>query len=170
MMSGVRRRLRPTTVLWIAVMWCLLYGEFSWANVLGGLAIGLLIVMLFPLPALPISGMKIRWLSLAALLFHFFVDLVESSWRVSVLALRPAEQPPSAIVRVPMRVQEDFIFAFAVGLLNLTPGGAVIELDIADRMLTMHILDARSTRELDRTLSGVAALERRLIRTFESEV
>lgn len=170
MISGIQRRFRPMTILWLTLMWCLLYGEFSWANILGGMAVGTLIVLLFPLPALPVSGMRIRWLSLAELIVFFCWDLLMSSVRVSVLALRPAPQPPAAIVKVPMRVQEDFVLSLAISLLNLTPGGAVMEVDIASRILTMHILDARSTAELDRSLRGIAELERRLIRTFEMEV
>lgn len=167
MISGFRRRFRPITVAWITLMWCLMYGEFSWANVIGGFLVGMLIVMLFPLPALPIAALGIRWTAVIGLLWFFITDLVASSVRVSWLAVRPTAQPPSAIVTVPMRVQEDFVFSLAVSLLNLTPGGSVMELDIAGRMLTMHILDARSTAELERTLNGIAELERRLIRAFE---
>lgn len=166
-LAGLRRRFRPRTIAWLTLMWCLMYGEFSWANVLGGLGIATLIVLLFPLPSLPIAHLQVRWGSAIGLLWFFAKDLVESSIRVSILAVRPAPQPPSAIVRVPMRVQEDFVFAIAVSLLNLTPGGSVMELDIAGRMLTMHILDARSSSVLQRSINGIAELERRLIRTFE---
>lgn len=167
MIAGFRRRFRPFTIAWLTAMWCLMYGEFSWANLLGGMAIGLFIVLAFPLPAMPIAPLHIRWGALLGLMWFFLADLVESSIRVSWLAVRRAEQPPSAIVKVPMRVQEDFVFSLAVSLLNLTPGGSVMELDIADRMLTMHILDARSTGELQRSLDGIAELERRLILVFE---
>ncbi|MEJ5927696.1 Na+/H+ antiporter subunit E [Corynebacterium sp. H128] len=167
MIAGFRRRFRFLTVGWLTLMWCLLYGEFSWANLIGGLIVGLVVVMAFPLPALPITGLRIRWLSLLGLVLFFWSDLLVSSFRVSWLALRFSDQPPSAIVRVPMRVQEDFVFSLAVSLLNLTPGGSVMELDIANRTLTMHILDASSTRELDRSIQSISELERRLISTFE---
>lgn len=170
MIAGFRRRFRPLTALWLIVMWCLLYGEFSWANIIGGFLVSMAIVMLFPLPALPISSIGIRWPALIGLLSYFWVDLVVSSYRVSLLALRRAPQPPSAIIKVPMRVQEDFVLSIAISLLNLTPGGSVMDVDIPGRMLTMHILDARSTAELDRSIAGIAELERRLIRTFEKGV
>ncbi|QGU01231.1 putative monovalent cation/H+ antiporter subunit E [Corynebacterium kalinowskii] len=167
MISGFRRRFRPFTVAWITLMWCLMYGEFSWANVIGGLLVGVAIVLLFPLPALPIAALGVRWGALVGLGWFFVKDLVDSSIRVSILALRPSSQPPSAIIKVPMRVQEDFVFSLAVSLLNLTPGGSVMELDISGRMLTMHILNARSTGELQRSIDGIAELEKRLIRVFE---
>lgn len=165
--AGFQRRFRPLTIAWITLMWCLMYGEFSWANLIGGFLVGFAIVMLFPLPALPIATMRIRWSSALGLVWFFIKDLVESSIRVSWIAVRPAPLPPAAIVNVPMRVQEDFVFSLAVSFLNLTPGGSVLELDIADRTLTMHILDASSTRQLQHSIDGIAELERRLIRAFE---
>lgn len=169
MIDKFRRRLRPVTIAWITLMWCLLYGEFSWANLFGGFLVACAIVFAFPLPALPISTMRIRWSQLVGLVGYFAADLVVSSCKVSWLALRPANQPPAAIVQVPMRVQEDFVFSLAVSLLNLTPGGSVLDLDIPNRQLTMHILDARSTATLDKALAGISELERRLIATFEKD-
>ena len=49
--GGILRRAVP--VVWLMLVWVLLWGTFSWANVLGGLAIGLLVLLLFPLPADP---------------------------------------------------------------------------------------------------------------------
>lgn len=170
MFSGFKRRFRPWSILWITAMWNIFYGEFTWGNTLAGLALGLLIVLGLPLPQIPVSALGIRWLPLLKLLLLFGVDLLVSSLRVSWLAIRRAEQPPSAIIQVPMRVQEDMVLAIAVELLNLTPGGTVTDIDIANRMLTMHILDARSTKVIAEAERDVAKLERALIRIFEKEV
>ncbi|AKK04013.1 Na+/H+ antiporter subunit E [Corynebacterium epidermidicanis] len=170
MLPGLRRRLHPWSVVWIVFMWNVLSGEFSWGNTIAGFLVAVVVILGLPLPQLPVSALRIRWLPLLQLVVIFAWDLLVSSLRVSWLAIRPQPQPPSAIVTVPMRVQEDLVFAFAVALLNLTPGGTVTDLDIANRMLTMHILDARSTAVLDKTIASIATLERLLIRIFETEV
>ncbi|MDU0479003.1 Na+/H+ antiporter subunit E [Staphylococcus chromogenes] len=170
MWQGVKRRMRPWSLAWITLMWNVIYGEFSWGNTIAGFLLGLVIVLGLPLPQIPVSALGIRWLPLLQLLLAFGVDLVVSSARVAWLAVRPADQPPSAIIEVPMRVQEDMVFAIAVALLNLTPGGTVTDMDIANRKLTMHILDGRSTKAIEAAERDVAKLERQLITIFEKEV
>ncbi|MEZ2122713.1 MULTISPECIES: Na+/H+ antiporter subunit E [unclassified Corynebacterium] len=167
MIAGVRRRFRPQAVLWLTFMWALLWGEFSAGNLLAGLGIGVAVTLLLPLPSMPGSGTGVRWPALLRLAGRFSIDLVASSVKVAVIALRPAPVPPGAIIIVPMRVQEDLVFSFAVTLLNLQPGGTVTDLDIADRKLTMHLIDGSSTGVVEREIRRIAQLERRLIHIFE---
>lgn len=150
-------------------MWNVLYGEFSWGNTIAGFILGLIIVLGLPLPQMPVSTLKIRWLPLINLLLFFTADLVVSSLRVSWLAIRPAPQPPSAIIEVPMQVQEDVVFTLAIALLNLTPGGTVTDIDTRGRKLTMHILDARSPEAIAEAERDVEKLEKSLIAIFEKE-
>ena len=42
--------LRAMMLCWLTVVWVLLWGRVSGANVLGGLAVALLITVLLPLP------------------------------------------------------------------------------------------------------------------------
>lgn len=61
LLTGARHRFRPTFVLWLTIMWCLLMGEVTWANVFSGMLVGLGIVFFLPLPAMPISDVKVSW-------------------------------------------------------------------------------------------------------------
>ncbi|MCK7643335.1 Na+/H+ antiporter subunit E [Corynebacterium sp. CCM 8835] len=167
MFAGIRRRFRPQSVLWLTFMWALLWGEFSAANLVAGLGVALAVTLLLPLPSIPGSGSGVRFRALLRLCGRFTVDLVASSVKVATIALRPAPVPPGAIVVVPMRVQEDLVFSFAVTLINLQPGGTVTDLDIADRKLTMHLIDGSSTKAIDREIARIGELERRLIHIFE---
>ena len=54
--AGVRYRFRPWFTVWITVMWCMLMGEITVGNVVGGLLVALVIVFALPLPAMPIAG------------------------------------------------------------------------------------------------------------------
>ena len=42
--------LRIWTLCWLTLVWVLLWGTFSAANILGGLAVALVITLLLPLP------------------------------------------------------------------------------------------------------------------------
>lgn len=167
MITAARRRFRPLSIAWLTVMWVTLWGQISWGNVIAGVLVGLAITLLLPLPTLPTQGIRIHWLSLCGLLARYAGELVTSSLHVAWIALRRKEQPPSAIVQVPMNVPEDLVFSFAVTLLNLLPGGMVTDLDIHNRMLTVHLLDGSSTAAIDREIARIGSLEDSLNRIFE---
>lgn len=66
-----------------------------------------------------------------------------------------------------MRLDSEFILSLAVSLYNLQPGGTVTDIDIANRMLTIHILDAESEAEIEKEIAQVAQLEASMIEIFE---
>lgn len=166
-MTGFIHRFRPVYVLWITVMWMFLMGEASVANLVGGLLVGLGVTLLLPLPAMPVAGVHVSWGKLVLFLLGWVVDFTHASVKVAWLAIRPAEPPRTAIVDVPMRVDSEFALTVAVVLYNLQPGGAVTDIDIAERMLTVHLLDASNIEE---EIASVAKLERSLIDIFERTV
>ena len=165
--AGIRRRFRPAFIVWLTIMWCLLMGEFTVANLVGGAAVGFAVVFLLPLPKMPVDGIRISIIPLLGFLVRWFAELLLASIRVGWLALRPQELPRAAIVRAPMRVDNELVLSFAVSMYNLQPGGAVTDIDIANRMLTIHLLVAPDEEAIARELAAVARLERTLITIFE---
>ena len=61
--SGLRHQL--PLLVWLVVVWILLWGTWSWANVVSGVVVGLLVMLLLPLPPV-VGGTRVRPLSLAA--------------------------------------------------------------------------------------------------------
>lgn len=167
MLMRLRYRIRPAFVVWIIAMWCLLMGEITWANVIAGGLIGLGVVILLPLPAMPIAGLKIHWPRLIGFIFIWLFDLLTASVKVAWLALRPADPPKTAIIRMPMRVSNELVLYIATAAYNLQPGGSVSDIDIANRMWTIHLLDVDDKDDLDREVQNIIDLERRMIRIFE---
>ncbi|WIM67394.1 Na+/H+ antiporter subunit E [Corynebacterium breve] len=167
MVNGIRNRLRISFVIWITVMWTLLMGEFSWANLFGGLAVGFFVVLALPLPAMPISNLHINWGALIAFVFRWFWDLAHASAKVAWLALRPQAPPKTAILQVPMRVANELVLYLATCAYNLQPGGSVSDIDIANRTWTIHVLDATTQADIDREIQNVLDLEKRMINIFE---
>ena len=62
-----RVALRAWVLCWLILVWMLLWGTVSAANILSGLAIALLITLLLPLPVVPIEG-RVHPLSLLRLI------------------------------------------------------------------------------------------------------
>ncbi len=165
--SGIKHRFRPWFMVWIVVMWCMLMGEVTVANLVGGLLVSLFIVFALPLPAMPVAGISVSWGKLIVFMAQWFVELMEASIMVGWLAVRPQPVPKTAIVKLPMRVENEFVLSLAVSLYNLQPGGTVSDIDIANRMLTIHLLNADSEKDLEREIAAVRKLEADMIAIFE---
>lgn len=159
-------RVRPFSILWLTIMWVLMWGELSIGNVAAGFFLAVLITFSLPLPKLPVNVQKIRWVPLLGLLLEFCKDLVFSSLHVAWIAMRSSPQPPAAFVKVPMRVADDLVFAFAVGILNLQPGGTVSDFDLDTQEITVHLLNGSSQKAIEREISNINQLETRLNQIF----
>jgi multicomponent Na+:H+ antiporter subunit E len=158
--------LRAWVLCWLILVWMLLWGTASPANVVSGLAIALLITVLLPLPAVPIEG-RLHPVSLLVLIVVVAYELVKSSLHVVWLAIRPGPPPRSAVLRAHLDIKSDLVLALAVNILTLTPGSIVLEIDQVRRMIYVHVIDVGSQSGVDRFYRQVARIERLLVTTFE---
>ncbi len=163
-----RIALRLWVVCWLVLVWILLWGTFSAANILSGLLVALVIILLLPLPVVPVEG-RVHPMSLIRLIVTVGYYLVLSSVQVAFLAVRPGPPPLSAVLRAHLAVKSDLVLALAVNIFNLIPGSIVLEIDQTKRMLYMHVIDVGSQRAVNRFYRQVAEMERLLIATFERE-
>ena len=162
-----RIALRIWILCWLILVWVLLWGSVSAANLLSGLAIALVVTLWLPLPPVPVEG-RLRPLPLLRLIVTVAYSLVVSSVQVAALALRPAP-PLSAIIRARLAVKSDLVLALAVNILNLTPGTIVLEIDQARRMIYVHVLDVGSDREMKRFHRYLDSLQKLLAAAFERD-
>ena len=163
-----RNLLRIWVVCWLVLVWILLWGNFSAANILSGLLVALVIIVLLPLPAVPVEG-RVHPLSLVRLIVTVAYYLALSSVQVAFLAVKPGPPPLSAVLRAHLAVKSDLVLALAVNIFNLIPGSIVLEIDQSRRMLYMHVIDVGNERAVDRFYRQVTEVERMLVATFERE-
>ena len=172
-MSLHPRRRRPqvqwASVALLTVVWVLLWGDISIANVLGGLAVGLLVTLLLPLPAVDFHG-KVRPAALVYLFVRFVVDLARASVHVAVLALDLRKVPRGAVVGVQLRNHSDLYLTITAELSTLTPGSIVIEAHRLTGMLYLHVLDIDAYGGADKVRQDTLDLEERVLRAFASDV
>lgn len=160
--------LRAWVLCGLMLVWVLLWGDVSPANVLSGLLVGLLITVLLPLPPVPIEG-RLHPMSLLRLVIQVAYYLVMSSIQVAWLAVRPGPPPRTAVLRAHLALKSDLVLALAVNIMNLIPGGIVLEIDQTRRLIYVHVLDVGTDRGVNRFYHQVAEVERLLIATFERE-
>ncbi len=160
--------LRIWILIWLVMVWLLLWGNISAANVISGLAVALVVTLLLPLPPVPVEG-RVHLLSLANLIIQVAFSLVVSSTQVAWLAIRPAKPPLAAVLRAHLNLKSDLVLALAVSILNLVPGSIVLEIDQVRRMIYVHVIDAGSEKAVSSFYRQVAKVERLLIRAFERD-
>jgi multicomponent Na+:H+ antiporter subunit E len=158
--------LRAWVLCWLILVWMLLWGNVSAANVLSGLAIALVITVLLPLPTVPVEG-RLHPLSLLRLIVQVTYYLVLSSLQVAWLAIRPGPPPHTAVLRAHLALKSDLVLALAVNVINLIPGSIVLEIDQTRRMIYVHVIDVGSEKSVTRFYHQVAEVERLMIASFE---
>jgi multicomponent Na+:H+ antiporter subunit E len=163
-----RTVLRLWVLVWLMLVWILLWGTVSAANILSGLAVALIITLLLPLPLVPIEG-RVHPISLLRLIGLVGWYLVLSSLQLAWLALKPGPPPLSAVLRAHMAIKSDLVLALAVNIINLTPGTIVLEIDQLRRMIYVHVIDVGSDRAVNRFYRQIAQIERLLVASFERE-
>lgn len=166
--DGRRTALQWPTILFIVVIWNLLWGNFSVANVVTGLIVAFLVVVTFPLPPIPFTG-KIRPIGLTRLVFRFATDLVAASIQVAWLAIRPGPPPGGAVIEVDLYTDSDLYATLTAELVTLVPGSVVIEVRRATTTLFVHTLDVDTDDDIEAARQSVFREERRVIHALASD-
>ncbi|GAA1719585.1 Na+/H+ antiporter subunit E [Isoptericola hypogeus] len=167
------RVLRRVAVQWhaivlLTVMWVLLWGDLSWANVIAGAAIALVVVILFPLPPISMNGTLRPWAA-SVLVARFVADLVVASFEVAWVALRPGKQPRGAIVGVQLRNPDDAYLTITAVMSSLVPGSLVVEASRRTGMVYLHVLDVEASGGPEGVRQEIRTLEARVLRAFASD-
>ncbi len=159
-----RPRFHPLTPALLAVVWILLWGVLTPAAAVGGFLLGLVVVLVFPLPRLSL-GVRIRPWPLLVLIGYFLVDLVKASVHVAISASTPWIRPQGRILTVPLRSDHDLFGVLTAELTALVPGSIVIDLDTSRREMVVHVFD-ESAGDDAAFRAQVAAQEARVLRAL----
>lgn len=154
-------------ILTSALMWCLLWGEFSALSILGGLALGAAIFVVFPLPPLS-REVTIRPVAALVFVLVFIKDLTVGSMQVAWYALRPAGSPGSSVIAVKLRSRSDLFLTFTGVLATLIPGSVVVEAQRSSGTLFFHAIGVTNEAEAERMRASILAQEERALRAFAS--
>lgn len=148
----------------LVLVWMLLWGTLSWANLLSGIVVAVAVMALLPLPSVP-AGLRLRPLPAVVFFTRFAYDLLSASIHVAILAVRP-RPPHGAIISVQARSDSDLLLTMLSQALCLVPGSIVIDLDREKRLVSLHVIDIPTYEDLRREKLKVLAQEERIVRAF----
>jgi multicomponent Na+:H+ antiporter subunit E len=163
--AGPRLRHQLPLLVWLVLVWILLWGTWSWANLLSGLAVALVVMLLLPLPPV-VGGSRVRPLPLLRFVGHFLVDLTVSAAQVAWRALGPGGVRQGAIVRVQLRADSDLLLTVVAETISLVPGSLVLDLHREQRLISVHLLHVADLADVERQKADVLATEERMVRAF----
>ena len=163
----IRRRLIDLRHSWVwvltaVVLWCMLWGGVDLKNVLGGIAVAVLVFVLFPMPPTG-HELTLRPVRFTLFVARFLFDVVVSAIQVGYYAVRPGPQPPSSVIAVRMASRSDFFLTFTGVLCTLIPGSVVVEAQRATGMLFLHTFNAGTVEAVEKARASVLAQEERLL-------
>ena len=161
-------RAQPSALVWLTLVWVALWGDVSWANVLGGLAVAVLVTLVFPLPPVRMR-IRVRPLWLLWLGVRFVGDVVVASLQVAWLTVTLRRDPRNAIIAVPLRTDSELVLTLVGEMTSLVPGSVVVEVRRTTRTLYLHVLDVRDEAGIERMRRRTLDLERRVVLALGAE-
>ncbi|MBF4133314.1 MULTISPECIES: Na+/H+ antiporter subunit E [Streptomyces] len=161
-----RRVLDLPLVVWLAVIWVLLWGTFSWANLVNGVVVAVLLCLAFPLPPADL-GLRLHPWGILKLLLYLLWDMWISGVRVTKQIF--VDYPHrAAVLAVPLRCRSELMLTATAVAVSNVPGGSVIELRRATATLFVHVLDADDPKALETARRSVWRTEELTVRAFGS--
>jgi len=140
--------------LFLAGIWAIMMGGFTWLTVLSGLVVGYGILWLLQ----PLTGTESKyfrrvyyWIKLVVL-FHY--ELIVSSVSVLWDIITPQNLSQPAIIEMPLDVRSDAGILLVTNLISLTPGTLSIDVSPDRKTLTVHAMFAEDPDAVIAELKG----------------
>lgn len=153
-------------LFWLTLVWVLLWGEFTPANLLVGFAIALFVTEVAPFPTAHFDG-RFRVWGVIRLITIFVKDLIVASAQQAWFIIR-RKTPKGAVIRVQLRCESDAYLVITAGMSTLVPGSLVIDTDAKSGTLYVHIFDVKMSGGVSAAHKSVLDLEERVLRAFAS--
>lgn len=148
--------------IWMIIVWVLLWGDLTVANIFTGVAVSLVLLRVMPMPKVGFEG-RVSVIGVLVLLGRLLVDIVAASAQVAYQALRLGRQPRGAVIRVKLASSSDLILTLTAELTVIVPGSIVVEAHRLTGMLYVHLLDAHAPGAVEKARSTVLAQEKRVM-------
>lgn len=149
--------------LLLALVWLVVTGGFSLANLIFGFLIGAGTLFLIR-EQIGAGGYFGRGRKVIALIAFLFYDLAISAWRVArVVSARKLDVKPGVFL-YKHRVDSEFEIALLSNLVGLTPGTLIFDISDDERTLFVHALDCSDPDARRREIAD--GFERRILEVF----
>lgn len=159
----------PGLLIWLVFLWVLLWGEFSWANVISGTVIGYLIVLGSGIGHTtsihPDDRARISPLHLLKFVFVVLLKLVQSNLVLAWEILTPRNKINSGIIAIQLRTESALSMVVVANVITLTPGTMTLESKGSPATLYVNVLHLH---DLDKVRQELLHIEDLSVKAFGS--
>lgn len=125
---------------WLTALWILLWRDLSVANLASGVAVAILVTVLYPLTPTEDHQHTLRLVPLLTFLAYFGRSLLVSNFVLARTILSPTNRIRAGILRLPVPGCSDPVTTLVANVITLTPGTMTIEVRESPRVLYIHVL------------------------------
>ena len=150
----------------LVIVWVLMWGSASPANVLSGVAVAVALFVVYPsqLPVRPTR--RVHLIGIAALVVRFVFEVVVSNFWLVVAVFAPSSRIRSALVWVDLQFDDPALLTMVTNITALTPGAIVVRLAHHDDGRPTAQVHCMATRDPERFARTIAGLEVRCVRAI----
>lgn len=140
------------TVFWLTLLWVLLWGSFTVANIASGLLVAFAVLAVARLPRLRparsedtarINPVRCVWFGL-----YVLYKLVEANLLLAWEIITPQNDIHTGIIAVPLRTESDLAMMVVANVITLTPGTVTVDVVGSPPVLYVHVLHLDSLEEV----------------------
>jgi multicomponent Na+:H+ antiporter subunit E len=153
--------------VWLVALWMLLWGQFTVLAFVTGVIAAVAVTRVFRLPPVELSGRVNLWYGMIFVL-SFLGAVVRGSLTVAWQVLDVRRQPGTAIIAVPLRIDDDLIMTHTAVTASLIPGSLIVDADRDRRILYLHVIGVRDEDDIEAQRESVLRWERRIVRAVGS--
>ena len=148
----------------LVVLWTLLWGDLSAANLLSGTLVAVVLLAAFPGDRRDDAvRYVIRPVATMRLIAWFVVQLVRSNVLLTREVLSPRSRIHTGVVACPMRTSSSRVTTIVANVIALTPGTMTVDIDREPPVLHVHVL---KLDDVDAVRQSVTELETLVLAAF----
>lgn len=151
----------PVLLVWFVVLWESLWGNFTFANLLSGMAVSIGLVILVKLPDADLrsyGGGRVRPFRALWFLVFFVVKVVQANVILAWEVVTPRNSIEPGIIGVPIRDCSDALVTLIANAFTLTPGSLTIEVLEEPTVIYVHVLHFNDPEKARRDLFRLAEM------------
>ena len=128
-------------VIVVVVVWVLAWGTISFANVVSGVAIGVLIALIIPERELLAGHISLRPVPLLRLGWFFLSTAATANVAIIRLSFSRRDWPPAGVLDIDIPPLSDVELTMVTSLMALSPGSITVDVQRDPWVLSVHFAD-----------------------------
>lgn len=155
--------------MWFVLLWVMLWADLSWANLLGGAAVAVVVVLVTRSAATDVEDGTVRIAPIALVHFagHVLWQLAKSNVALAWEIVTPTNTIAIGTVEVPLRSSSPIVAMAVSNVITLTPGTVTVDVAAEPPSLTIGVLHLHDPAHV---IASVRRTEALAVRAFGTTV